>query len=177
MKKGALLLAAVFAVCFAAPAFAQNHGANSHENEMTPTRMFNGICKGAKYVFDGVCEGVRKGAECVVDGVKWVGQEMSECMEGFGQGGYYGPHDPTANQQKKDEQAKKAGQGATKAGVTGAKAGANAGKKNKAPSESEIANAAQRKAAEQKRKNLSESYFNSTERAADNFVETMLGHK
>ena len=36
MKKGALLLAAVFAVCFTAPAFAQDYGPNNH---------FGQVCK------------------------------------------------------------------------------------------------------------------------------------
>ena len=81
MKKIVALLLVVAALAVAAPSFAQNHGANSYENQMTPSeygKMF-------KLLGQGFC-----------DGVKWIGKEMDKCMKGFGQGGYMGPHDPSS---------------------------------------------------------------------------------
>ena len=81
MKKIVALLLVVAALAVAAPSFAQNHGANSYENQMTPSeygKMF-------KLLGQGFC-----------DGVKWIGKEMDKRMKGFGQGGYMGPHDPSS---------------------------------------------------------------------------------
>ena len=183
MKKLVLLLAAVFAVCFATPAFAQYYGNDNHLQEcyaqLSETTFGKwcksageAVCKGAECVVDGVCDV----AKSVGKGVKQVGKEMGKCMEGLGRGGYGIGIDPTIHQQKKDKQAKKAGQAATNAGKKTGQKAAEVGKK-KSTDQKTIKNGAKRKVAEQKRKNLQPAYLNSTEAAADNLVENLLGHK
>ncbi len=124
MKKSALLLAAVFAVCFAAPAFAQNYGANNHLEDF-PGQVSQ-VCK------------------CVGEMCKRAGEWLVETVEssGIGKCGYATGIPPTTIQQ----QTKKAEKGAKKDSVTGAKAG----KAEKAPSKNNIKNAVKRNAAKQK---------------------------
>ena len=93
MKKSALLLAAVFAVGFAAPAFAQNHEANNRLDEFP--KLFGQVCK---------------------DFLKGIDNMVRE--SGIGRCGYGIGIPPTIQQQTKKTEKE-----AKKDRVTGAKAG------------------------------------------------------